>query len=221
MAFARHLGFLEAVERAQLPIEGVCGTSSGALVGSLWLAGHPLDEIAQELSAASPLSRLRLSRKPWRGLLSMMPLVERLKTLLPARIEGLDRPFAVGVIQGGAHLLLTEGPLPEAVAASCAMPKVFEPVAVAGVRYQDGGAADRLGVDAWRRWRADRAGIAHHVERTAGQEVQADLRNLRVVKSPRSGAKLWDLGDFEGQRQEAQRGAWTQLQAYLSSDDQP
>ena len=38
LAFARHAGFLRAVEQLELPVEGLCGTSSGALSGALWAA---------------------------------------------------------------------------------------------------------------------------------------------------------------------------------------
>jgi hypothetical protein len=47
-------------------------------------------------------------------------VIERLRQVLPPRIEDLGRPFAVGVVSQGEHLLIDEGPLPEAVAASCA-----------------------------------------------------------------------------------------------------
>ena len=39
LAFARHLGFLTAIEESELDVSGVCGTSSGALVGAMWACG--------------------------------------------------------------------------------------------------------------------------------------------------------------------------------------
>lgn len=213
LAFARHLGVFDAlVARGRTP-DAVVGTSSGALVGALYLAGHDLDVIAGELSSRSPLSMCSPVWNPWRGFFSTRRVQARLAELLPARIEDLPCPFAVGVCdESGEHRLLTEGALPAAVMASCAMPVIFQPIAVDGRRFHDGGAGDRLGADAWRRWRPNRTGIAHWVDRTAGKDVEADLSGLTVIRTPRSGAKLWSLGDFAGQREEARRIAGAVLE---------
>lgn len=206
LAFARHLGFLDALSLHSVDVDAIVGTSSGAMVGALWLAGHPLDDIAAELSRAAPLSTVRPTLTPWRGALSLQAAQDRLAAMLPARIEDLPKPFAVGVVDAdGAHALLTEGPLAPAVMASCAMPHVFAPVRIEGRSYSDGGALDRLAVRPWRRWRPGRAALAHWVMRTAGVDVDVDLEGVTVVRTPRSGAKLWSLGDFEGQRLEAAR----------------
>lgn len=216
LAFARHIGFLGALEERGLEPEAVVGTSSGSMVGALWLAGLSREALAEELGAAAPLARLSLSSRPWRGLFDMRPVIQRLEAKLPPRIEDLPRPFAVGVMdRSGAHRLLTSGPLAPAIAASCAMPKVFSPVSVDGVPFQDGGAADRLGLDAWRAWRSGRSAVAHWVERTAGIEVKTQLEGVFVVRSPRSGARLWSLGDFRGQLEESRRVAAEQLARLL------
>lgn len=213
LAFARHIGFLDALTAKGLEPEAVLGTSSGAMVGALWLAGHPLDDVAEELSRAAPLRSLRPSVTPWRGAFSLRAVQTRLQIFLPERFEDLPRPFGVGVVgPDGAHRLITSGPLAPAVMASCAMPYVFTPVAVDGRACHDGGALDRLGVQPWRRWRPGQRAIAHWVSRTAGKDAAADLSGVTVVKTPRSGAKLWSLGDFEAQRGEAARLARAQLE---------
>lgn len=205
LAFARHVGVLAAMEEHGLRPDAICGTSSGALVGALWAAGHRAEEIGRVLSERAPIAGLRLRATPWSGLFSLAPLLERLESMLPATIEASPVPLAVGVMgPGRRHQLLTAGPLPQAVVASCAMPHVFAPILIDGTRYQDGGAVDRLGLEAWRAWRGDRAAVVHWVERTAGVDVGADLTGLRLIRTPRSGAKLWDLGDFWGQVEEAQ-----------------
>ena len=207
LAFARQAGFLRAVEESGLQVDGVCGTSSGALAGSLWASGASADVIAERLSEKAPIRSLRLSHQPWRGLFSLAPVIAQLREWLPPTFEELSRPFAVGVrAPDGSARLLSTGPLPEAVAASCAIPGVFTPVSVSGVPYQDGGVVDRTGLQAWVSHRGVRPTILHLVQATAdGVEPPAALlEGVCVVRTPRSGARLWNLGDFEAQRSQAQ-----------------
>ena len=206
LAFARHCGFLAAVEDSGLEIEAVCGTSSGAMVAALWLAGQTAAEIATELSAGKPIASMKPRLAVWRGFFSMDAVVERLARWLPPRFEDLDRPFAVGVMRAdGTGELVMEGSLPEAVAASCAVPYLFAPVSVDGRRLRDGGAVDRLGLEPWRAQRgSERPTLVHLVDRSAGARTPVP-DGVPVVRTPRSGAKLWSLGDFDGQLEEARR----------------
>jgi len=204
LAFARHVGFLSAVEEAGLEVGAVCGTSSGALAAALWAAGMPAAEIGRELSSQPPIRSMRPSLKPWRGLIRIEPVIARLRPLLPATFAGLRRPLGLGAMdRAKTHHLLTQGPLPEAVAASCAIPYVFQPVTIGGRRLWDGGAVDRLGLAGWRRWRPGRRALVHWVEGTRGKEPGAELDGLEIVRTPPSGASFFDLGEFEAQVQEA------------------
>ena len=54
LAFASHLGFLKAIEEADVDVQGLCGTSSGALVGALWMSGLKTEEIKRELFRHKP-----------------------------------------------------------------------------------------------------------------------------------------------------------------------
>lgn len=203
LAFARHAGFLAAVEDAGLKVDAVCGTSSGSVVAALWASGMPARQVA-ELFARTSLLALARPAWPWQGALSLGAFTRLLAQHLPATFADLPRPFAVGVVDAeGQHRLLTDGPLAKAVTASCAMPYIFAPVDVSGRSYADGGAADRLGLDAWRSWRPGQHGVAHWVERTAGRDVDAALDDVVVVKTPRSGAHFWSLGNVMGQMEQA------------------
>lgn len=204
LAFARHVGFLHAVEEAGIEVEAVCGTSSGALVAALWAAGRPAARIGEELSASPPIRSMRPSLRPWRGLIRIEPVIARLRCLLPATFSGLERPLGLGAMdRSGSHHLLSDGPLPEAVAASCAIPIVFQPVTLAGRRLWDGGAADRLGLAGWRGWRPGRTALVHWVEGTRGKEPQSELDGLEIVRTPPSGASFFNLGEFDVQVEEA------------------
>jgi predicted acylesterase/phospholipase RssA len=206
LAFARQLGFLQAVEEAGLEVGAVCGTSSGALVGALWYGGMSLEAITEELTSRPPSNMLQGHWRIWRGLFLFDRALARLRELLPPGFDDLPGPFGAGVRgPDGRHALLTSGSLPEAVAASCAMPVVFAPVEVDGVRYQDGGAVDRLGIDRWRALRGDVPTVIHWVDRTAGKEDDVEVGDAVVAQTPRSGANFWNLGDVPGQMEEARR----------------
>eukprot|EP01025_Chloroclados_australasicus_P009214 TRINITY_DN13548_c0_g1_i3.p1 TRINITY_DN13548_c0_g1~~TRINITY_DN13548_c0_g1_i3.p1 ORF type:complete len:280 (-),score=20.46 TRINITY_DN13548_c0_g1_i3:140-958(-) len=179
MAFAAHAGFLEAVVKADLQVEGVMGTSSGAYAGSLFCAGYSPEQIAHELCHIPPYKLLGLSQAPWKGgWMSLENVIKRLKDLLPPTFEDLNVDFACSVVDyRGNYMLVDSGPLPEAIAASGAIPFMFEPVQIPGMKgigpYFDGGVYDRVGLEIWRNQRRQRNGglqtnhaLVHIVERS-------------------------------------------------------
>lgn len=212
LAFARHCGVIEAIESRHLQVDAVCGTSSGALVGAFWMAGFSPEAIQNELLEMAPYRLLAPSYTPWRGLFSMNRLIDRLKKSLPPSFSDLPRPFGVGICERGqGHRILKEGSLPEAIAASCAMPYIFSPVRISGGLFYDGGSLDRVGATAWRKERPSPA-IVHIVDRTAGAKTVSGLDSCMVIRTPRSNASFWSLRDFETQRNEAKALALKQLE---------
>ena len=116
LAFARHIGVLEAVEQLGIQTDGICGTSSGAMVGALYAAGHSLQTIASELYIPRPIQMVSFSWRPWCGLLSMGPVQEKLTQMLPETFEELERPFGVGLCtMSRERVLCTQGNLVDAV----------------------------------------------------------------------------------------------------------
>jgi predicted acylesterase/phospholipase RssA len=217
LAFARHAGVLRVVEERGVPVDAVVGTSSGSLVGALWASGMSSERIVTQLEAARPWRFVALHAAPWRGLLRLDPMVAWLHTVLPPTFAGLARPFAVGVsVRRGdaveAHLL-TDGPLPEAIAASCAIPGLFaSPMDGPWGAWRDGGYADRLMAGPWRAWRGERPGLGHAVARSAGREVPLPA-SLPVIRTPRARASLWGLRDVRAQADEAADAARRALDA--------
>ena len=200
LAFARHLGFLKGVSES-LTIDGICGTSSGAVIGALWASGMSADQIQNLITQKRPFQYL--TPILWRGLFSLAPFIRFLEDHLPPTFEDLKHPFAAGVARQGHYHLLTRGSLIPAVVASCAIPYLFQPINVDGVMYQDGGVVDRLGLSSWRALRPDAFLIAHQVQRTRGKDQnESDIRS-RCVYTPRSGASFLSLGPFLDQVDEA------------------
>ena len=210
LAFARHVGVLRALEHSNIEVDGICGTSSGALVGSLWANEVDSYELAERLSAQTPISMMRMHFRPWLGVFHMGAVLEQLREWLPPRFEDLPRPFGVGVMdEDGQSRVLCSGPLPEAVAASCAIPMVFAPVAVGASNYRDGGAVDRAAIRPWRQIRGARNMLLHLVDRTGGAVTGTEALpdEVAVIRTRRSGASFWSLGEFEGQLSEAEQSA--------------
>ncbi len=207
LAFGAQAGFLAGVEHSGVEVDGVCGTSSGALAGALWAAGHSAKDIFALLTDRPPFAKLGLHLRPWRGLFSMAPVIEELKRWLPPRIEDLPRPFAAGAMDNlGRGVLLRKGPLPASVAASCAVPWLFAPVVVSGCALADGGAVDRTGLRPWRALRGPQPTLLHLVQRSLGAKEELIDENVIVVRSQRSNAQLWSLGPV-GERFESARAA--------------
>ncbi|MEC7986898.1 MAG: patatin-like phospholipase family protein [Myxococcota bacterium] len=198
LAFASHLGFLRAVEESTVSVSGLCGTSSGALIGALWLAGVKIKDIAELVQEQAPYRSMRLHPYPWQGLLSMGGLQKRLSGLLPNRFEDLPIPFGVGVCDLKWNpKIVQSGSLLPCVLASCSIPYLFTPISVDGERLCDGGAADRIGAQAWREIRGEKDYWIHVVERSRGAKTEKGLSGANVVRSPRSGASFWSLKDFD------------------------
>lgn len=218
LGFARHLGFLRGVDELGLRAEAIMGTSSGAVVGGLYAAGHSPSAIAEMLHEfRRPIARLGFSRNPLRGFFSLEKLIEFLEAQLPARFEELERPFAVGVSDSKSqHRLITGGPLAPAIAASSAIPRIFQPIlldVLDGERCVDGGVCDRVGALAYDRWRVGNEALIHRILPSLGRELPGSLDGRRVVESPRSRASLFSLGDARAEAEESYRLTLEQLRS--------
>jgi predicted acylesterase/phospholipase RssA len=208
LAFARHVGFLLAVEERGFAVAGVCGTSSGALVGALWAAGMRARAIGELLGAQPPIASVRPSLTPWRGLFSFERLRAQLSARVPATFAGLPIAFGAGATAPDrSHRLLVAGDLVDAVLASCAVPYLFAPVDVDGEALCDGGVVDRTALRPWRAQRSPAPAILHLVTRTRGAIDDDAAADVPVVRSERSGASFWSLGDFWGQVEQTRQTA--------------
>lgn len=212
LAFAQHCGFLKAVKESGLRVRGVMGTSSGALTGSLFAAGMSPDDIADEFRRLPPIERIAVSKRPWTGVFSLEPAVQRLQDLLPAHFEDLELEFGCGVFSPAGYRILTSGNLPSAVVASAAVPLLFSPVRIPGMGNEphfDGGVSTRIGLDAWRDMQRRKyhlaephAAAVHIVGRSSpfsGKDHVDMSDDVVLVHSPKSKASLWDLKNFDAQ----------------------
>ena len=141
-----HIGVLRVLEKYNIPIDLIAGTSVGSLVGGAYAAGLNPDEI-QDIATKirwSDLGRVTVSRL---GFYSNARTEDYIKSRFPiTEFEKLRIPFgAVAAdIQSGKMVVFTEGSLPLAIRASCAMPIYYVPVPVNGRMLVDGGVVGHL-----------------------------------------------------------------------------
>lgn len=125
-----HIGALQALERAGVHPEIVCGTSIGALVGAIYADGmlDPLREWVTKLTWRKVVRYFDLTLRG--GLLKGDKLFESLeRDFLRKDIEDLQKPFgAVATdLATGREIWLRKGSVADAVRASIAMPGLVTP----------------------------------------------------------------------------------------------
>jgi NTE family protein len=157
------IGVLRVLEREQIPIDYLAGASIGSVIGGLYAAGVPLDEIEKMMQDGSMqksyargnfplkvcgygLAKVRflfIKKKHSAGLSSGNRFSKYLAERLPENqqnIEDLKIPFCIQATclsDGMAHRLTT-GNLSQAMLASCAIPPLVRPAEFNGKLYVDG-----------------------------------------------------------------------------------
>lgn len=161
-----HVGVIQVLEEAGVPISAIGGTSMGAYVGSLLAAGlhYPdLYRLAAEIPDRRTLLRLLDPViPPSAGLIKGEKMRRHLERTLGSLTFGeLAIPLYVVAtdLDKLAPKVFDSGPVAVAVHASAAIPGVFAPVMIDGHHYTDGGAADPLPVSMLR----ERSGVDHVV----------------------------------------------------------
>lgn len=135
-----HIGAIKAFEEYGLKFDYVCGTSAGSLVGAFYAAGYTYEEI-YEVSRGLKEKDIRPSKIPI--IPSRTDGIEDviIKNIGDIDIKDLKIPFsAVAVdIKTTNECIITKGRLAKAVAGSCCVPLVFQPVVFDDLLLCDGG----------------------------------------------------------------------------------
>jgi NTE family protein len=161
-----HILILEAFDELGIRPAYITGTSIGAMYGAAYAAGlsaafiraHTEEVLGQRLDLARNLIAARSDpvQKLFRlfslrsALLKPEILLEHiLPTRVPRRFEDLRIPLAVVATDFYAQdtVVFSEGDLRQAIAASIALPVIFQPVIVNNRALMDGGLVDPLPFD--------------------------------------------------------------------------
>ncbi|MBC7363082.1 MAG: patatin-like phospholipase family protein [Candidatus Aminicenantes bacterium] len=165
-----HIGVLEVLLENDLVPPIITGTSMGAIVGGLFVAGYlprEIEEISEELSF-SRLARFRKAKLPMPDKLMQFLLLDSYQKKLIRRlgekgdvlekslkelvgnllIEELPVRFGCNAVDlvSGKEVAFTSGPLFKALRASIAYPFIIEPARFKGMFLVDGGLLNNVPV---------------------------------------------------------------------------
>ena len=159
-----HVGVLRVLQREEIPIDLIAGTSMGGLLGALFAAGIPFEVVEEEIAQLGRLSeQIRLVDVS----LTAAGLSVRGRRIynFMADLLGDDLTFAdlrlplamvATDIRAGREVILQGGLVIDAVRATISIPGVFEPVELGDYRLVDGGVLDNVPVDVARGMGAER-----------------------------------------------------------------
>ena len=130
-----HIGVFKLLEECRLKPDIIAGTSVGALMGALFADGYTANEI-KELFTGREFSEFAQLQIPKSGLFDSKRFRYFLRRHLRAKnMEELQIPLVViatDLDHGESHEF-RNGPIVEAVTASCSIPIIFSPVTINGV----------------------------------------------------------------------------------------
>jgi NTE family protein len=141
--FARgiaHIGVIRALRNAGVPIDCVAGTSVGALIGAVYCAGVPLNDM-QRIAALTTFADFGRWTPSWLGLANNLRLERYLQRFTPVKtFEQLTTPFAIAAtdINAGVSVYYTRGLIGPPLRGSCAYPGLFVPIQFEGRTLVDG-----------------------------------------------------------------------------------
>lgn len=175
---AAHIGVLRVLKENNIQIDYIVGNSMGSIVGGLYAAGVPLEDIEKMVLDNSlkrayipgfilptiilnPLQKVfHPFRKHYAGIFSGKKFGRFLEKKLPegiVNVEDTPIPFsavATNLIDGKAYRI-SDGRLSTAIRASSTIPSVLQPVAIGEKVYVDGGVRANMPASAARDTGAD------------------------------------------------------------------
>lgn len=152
-----HVGVLEVLQNANVPIDVMAGTSMGAVIGALYASGMPTEKL-WELSNQITMRTLSPDFNMMGALrflfLQKLPSSKNLQTFFQQQIgdvqfEDLPIPFATAAmdVKTGEQVVFDSGPVDIAVRASMNLPGVFDPVPYRHRYLVDGAVVNYLPVN--------------------------------------------------------------------------
>jgi NTE family protein len=156
-----HIGVIKALERYQIPIHFIAGTSMGALVGG-WYAANKnvwlLESMFLQVKDKDIMPSEKVIKNKDGVLFKDELIVEFLeKGFKNKSFDDCAIPFAAVAtnVENGDEVMLKEGKLADAIRASVAIPVIFKPVKINGQILSDGALANPVPADIVKKMGAD------------------------------------------------------------------
>lgn len=157
-----HISMLEVLDEMGVSVEMICGTSIGAVVGSLYATGLTAREVRERFAEIIPtgpessfvtnsLGWLKVTRIEWGdGLLNVDRFLQALfEGITVQKVEDLKIPLKVVTADfwSREQVVLEQGELLATVRASMALPGIFRPEVNGGRVLVDGGSVNPVPFD--------------------------------------------------------------------------
>lgn len=152
-----HIGVLQVLLENRIPFDLIVGSSMGAMVGSIYACGanvYMLDKMVEHMNTRIlfDVGVPRLGFITGNRVSDFLDLLTKKKTF-----ADLELPVAVVATDliSGRRIILSEGPVTEAVRASISLPGIFSPVVKDDMVLVDGAVSDRLPIQVAQQMGAD------------------------------------------------------------------
>jgi len=138
------IGVLKVLEKNNIPIDYIAGSSIGAVIGSMYATGCSVEQIEKifldlKLENIFSLIDLKLSSD---GLMGGNKIWQMVDDAINVRdFEDCTIPFSVVAtdLETGQAVIFNKGMIANSVRASLSIPVMFKPVEIAGQMLADGG----------------------------------------------------------------------------------
>ncbi len=137
-----HIGVIKVLEKHNIPIDFIAGSSIGALIGGFYAATKNIQKIEETASQINWKQLLSLTDPSFhQGILKGERIKKFIKENIGDNFSDLKIPFAAVTtdLKNGKTVILKKGNLVSAIRASIAVPLVFQPIKLENKILSDGG----------------------------------------------------------------------------------
>ena len=206
-----HIGVLRQLEKHGFRVRAIAGTSFGGVVGALYAAGYPMDEL-EEIFASVDQRHLYGRRPQDDASLYGLAGIEQwlIETLGDRTFSDLKIPFAAVAVDlnSSREVILCEGCVRDAILSTIALPSIFTPFRADGMELVDGGIFDPVPVSIARSLAPHLPVVAVVLANPVGQPTRLpsfklplpepivqQLTRLRITQALSVGMRSLDVSD--------------------------
>jgi NTE family protein len=217
-----HIGAIEALQEANIPIHCVAGTSIGAFVGAVYATGDlsSLKEFALQMDWKKVLSYFDVVF-PRSGLMDGKKVHELFSLHTNARtFDDFNIPVKMIAtdLNGGEKIVIDSGNIIESIRASVSVPGVFTPVYLNNKWLVDGGLVDPVPVKVVREMGAD---VVIAIDLNSGLASKKPLKKSKKIVKGQQKERNEFIARIASQYGNAERAVKNQINRWFSSSSRP